>query len=74
MGGASREEKQMDDFRLVLEECQLQDVSFFGPKFTWERGNLPETNIRERFDRGVAILEWMNNFSYARIQHLPYSR
>ncbi|MBA0763221.1 hypothetical protein Gotri_012708 [Gossypium trilobum] len=34
----------MKAFRKTLEECQLEDI----------RGNLPETNIKERLDRGVA--------------------
>ncbi|MBA0551047.1 hypothetical protein Golob_021950 [Gossypium lobatum] len=30
--------------------------------FTWEMGNLPETIIQERLDRGVATEEWMSMF------------
>ncbi|KAA3460308.1 reverse transcriptase [Gossypium australe] len=41
--------------------------------FTWERGNLPETKIEEKLDRGVANKEWMNLFPMGSIQHLPYS-
>ncbi|KAA3462404.1 reverse transcriptase [Gossypium australe] len=57
-GGAPREEKRMEAFHNVLEECQLMDVGFSGLWFTGERGSLPETNIRERLDRGVANAEW----------------
>ncbi|XP_016676523.1 uncharacterized protein [Gossypium hirsutum] len=53
-GGLPREEKRMELFQKTLEECQLNDVGFSGRWFAWERGNLPETNIRERLDRGVA--------------------
>ncbi|MBA0770325.1 hypothetical protein Gotri_018977 [Gossypium trilobum] len=38
-----REERRMEAFRETLEECQLKDIG----------GNLPETNIKERLDRGV---------------------
>ncbi|KAA3468220.1 reverse transcriptase [Gossypium australe] len=51
-GGQLREERRMVAFREALEDCQLMDLGFQGPWFTWERGNLPETNIRERLDRG----------------------
>lgn len=39
-------------FFRVLEECRLMDVGYCKTWFTWERQNLPETNIMERFDRG----------------------
>lgn len=52
----------MQVFREVLNECALIDVGFSGTWYTWERGNLPETNIRERLDRGVAFEAWFNMF------------
>ncbi|KAA3490759.1 BEACH domain-containing lvsC [Gossypium australe] len=51
-GGQPREKRKMAAFREVLDECQLVDMGFQGTWFTWERGNLPETNIKERLDRG----------------------
>ncbi|KAA3474232.1 reverse transcriptase [Gossypium australe] len=47
-----RDERQMEKFRKVLDECQLMDVDYVGSRFTWERGKLLETNIREMLDRG----------------------
>ncbi|KAA3487428.1 reverse transcriptase [Gossypium australe] len=61
-GGAQRDHKKMEAFRETLEDCQLQDIGYSGTWFTWERGNLPETNIRERLDRGVANEKWLNLF------------
>lgn len=51
-GGLPRDEKRMELFRKALEFCQLNDVGYLGRWFTWEKGNLPETNIRERLVRG----------------------
>ncbi|KAA3479889.1 reverse transcriptase [Gossypium australe] len=51
----------------------LVDVGYSGNWFTWERGNLPETNIQERLDRGVATEEWSSLFPNSLIQHLPHS-
>ncbi|KAA3481457.1 reverse transcriptase [Gossypium australe] len=51
-GGQPREERKMAAFREVLDECQLLDMGFQGTWFTWERGNLPETIIKERLDMG----------------------
>ncbi|KAA3475509.1 reverse transcriptase [Gossypium australe] len=49
------------------------DVGYSGNWFTWERGNLSKTNIRERLDRGVANVNWMFMFPEATIQHLVHS-
>ncbi|KAK5802151.1 hypothetical protein PVK06_029734 [Gossypium arboreum] len=62
----------MEIFRRTL-ECQLNDVGFYGNWFTWERGNLPKTNIQERLDKGVANIEWIIIFLEVRVQHLVYS-
>ncbi|MFQ6667115.1 hypothetical protein Gotur_033240 [Gossypium turneri] len=64
---------RMEAFRKVLEECSLSDMGFNGNWFTWERGNLPETNIQERLDRGVANEEWLQIFPEFQIQHLPHT-
>ncbi|KAA3458727.1 reverse transcriptase [Gossypium australe] len=68
-----REEKRMAAFREVLDECQLMDVGFKGVWFTWERGNILETNIKERLDRGVANAKWMHLFPKGNIYHLIHS-
>ncbi|MBA0696698.1 hypothetical protein Goari_003229, partial [Gossypium aridum] len=46
--GMPREERRMEAFQDVIEECQLMDVGYLEEWFTLERGNLPKTNIRER--------------------------
>ncbi|KAA3488532.1 non-ltr retroelement reverse transcriptase [Gossypium australe] len=71
--GLPRGQKRMDAFRETLEECKLMDIGYSGVWFTWEKGNLPETNIRERLDRGVANEEWLLLFPMVKVQHLPYS-
>lgn len=50
----SRDERRLEIFRKVLQECRLVDVGYFGTWFTWVKGDLSETNIREHLDRGVA--------------------
>ncbi|KAA3480252.1 reverse transcriptase [Gossypium australe] len=72
-GGLPREEKKMEEFRQVLADCQVEDLGYSGNWFTWERGNLPETNIQERLDRGVGNEEWRSFFPNYLIQHLPHS-
>ncbi|KAA3472860.1 reverse transcriptase [Gossypium australe] len=72
-GGIPRDERRMEVFREVLADCGLMDVGFSAKWFTWERGNLPENNIRERLDRGVANKDWQNMFPDGSIQHLTHS-
>ncbi|XP_016706908.2 uncharacterized protein [Gossypium hirsutum] len=72
-GGRLRPIGQMRDFRGVLEDCCLNDLGFVGRWFTWERGRFASTNIRERLDRGVASLSWMNTFPGYRLEHSSHS-
>lgn len=51
-----KEERRIEVFRKVIEEYQLMDVGYSGVWFTWEIGNFPETNIKERFDRGWQMI------------------
>ncbi|KAH1074512.1 hypothetical protein J1N35_026840 [Gossypium stocksii] len=71
--GRLRSERQMDAFRSTLEFCNLNDLGFIGRWFTWERGRFAHTNIRERLDRGVATLEWMNLFPSFQVEYLSHS-
>lgn len=63
----------MEMFREVLEECDLFDVGYSERWYTWERGNFTETNIRERLDRGVTNVAWLEFFSNASIRLLSHS-
>lgn len=56
VGGISRDKRRMELFREVFTDCQLMDVGFMGPKFTWEKGTLKKTNIRKRLDRGLHMI------------------
>jgi hypothetical protein len=53
-GGAQWREAQMDIFCNMLEGCQLSDLGFLGPKFTWVNHRTNGTFIKERLDRAVA--------------------
>lgn len=68
-----RNEKSMEMFRETLEDCCLVDVGFSSPWFTWERGNLSKTNIREQLYRGVINVSWLDNFPNMVVLHLPNS-
>ncbi|KAK5832955.1 hypothetical protein PVK06_016764 [Gossypium arboreum] len=57
-----REERHMEDIRMALKDFQLVDIGYSRSWFTREMGNLSETIMRERLDRGVANMRWMNLF------------
>ncbi|GMI85899.1 hypothetical protein HRI_002259200 [Hibiscus trionum] len=63
----------MRGFRNVLEDCGLFDLGYYGPWFTWEKGRLEATLIRERLDRGVANDGWWNLFPNVSVCHLTHS-
>jgi hypothetical protein len=42
----------------TLEECELTDLGYCGPKFTWTNCQEGESLIRERLNRGLANSAW----------------
>ncbi|MBA0754230.1 hypothetical protein Gogos_022353, partial [Gossypium gossypioides] len=54
-GGIPRDDRMIEEFRNMLEDCALEDIGYIGHWFTWECGNLRETNIKERLDREVTM-------------------
>ncbi|KAA3488701.1 Exo_endo_phos domain-containing protein [Gossypium australe] len=73
MGGCLRDDRQIGAFRDVLEECELHDLGFTGQWFTWERGKLPNNNIREILDRRVENVAWWESFPDYMVNHLQHS-
>ena len=49
-----KKERQMIEFKEVLEDCMLEDLGFVGHWYTWEKGRHVENNITERLDKVVA--------------------
>ena len=72
-GGNDRPRQQKKNFINTINYCGLRDLGFFGPKFTWlyQRGDGLQT--RERLDRAMATLEWLNIFPEAKVFHLTFS-
>ncbi|KAL4318018.1 hypothetical protein GQ457_18G000980 [Hibiscus cannabinus] len=72
-GGLLRSQRQMDAFRIALEDCSLSDIGYQGSWFTWEKGKFAGTNIRERLDRGVANEHWWSLFPSFTLSHMVNS-
>jgi hypothetical protein len=57
-GWTGQPNSQMTAFRQALESCDLFDLGYRGPKFTWCSFWNDGDFIKERLDRGVANSEW----------------
>lgn len=66
-GGRSRPRGLMEAFQKTLEDCNLSDLGFKGPKYTWSNCQDGSALIRERLDRVVANRGWCDLFSDAEV-------
>jgi hypothetical protein len=69
-GGVLRREGQMEEFRTVLEDCNLCELSFEGPKYTWTNGKEDRDFTEERLDRAVATKELCQIFKSVKVKVL----
>ncbi|KAF5464528.1 hypothetical protein F2P56_014601 [Juglans regia] len=68
-GGNPRPERQLRDFREVVDVCRLRDLGYLGPKFTWSNRRAGDKCIRERLDRCLVNSEWWASFPRAHVTH-----
>lgn len=73
LGPSDRGERQMRLFRECLEDCQLVDLGFCGPKFTWNNRQHGENNIRVRLDRGIANGLFIQYFEDIQVENIVTS-
>lgn len=62
-----RPRSQMQAFQTTLGDCNLVDLGFYGPKFTWWNGRHGADCTRERLDRAVANPAWTWMFDAAEV-------
>ena len=55
------------EFISFIQNMQLNDMGFMGPKFTWKR-----SNVESRIDRVLANSNWIDCFNDATVTHLPF--
>ena len=60
----------MEQFREVLDECNLLDLGFSRNKFTWSRTYPNGGMVWERLDRAVCTMEWYDLFLSTSVQTL----
>ena len=67
MGGNLRRQSLMLAFQHTLEVCELIDLGFLRPKYTWSNCQEGSALIRERLDRGVANISWRSFYPDAEV-------
>uniref|UniRef100_A0A803PYN2 Uncharacterized protein n=1 Tax=Cannabis sativa TaxID=3483 RepID=A0A803PYN2_CANSA len=71
-GGNLRSANQMDEFRSVLDSCQLNELPFNGDPFTWIKGRHNVDTIKERLDCCFTNNSWTSHFQPLVTSHLDY--
>ena len=66
-GGNEKHRGLMEDFHSTLDFCDLVDLGFRGPKFTWNNGREDGVFVQKHLDRVVANDGWRNFFPKANI-------
>ena len=59
------------EFKECLDECNMIDLGFAGPKYTWTNHRPITSLILERIDRCFANSGWRLLYSEAIVTHLP---
>jgi hypothetical protein len=70
-GGNRPVASRIREFRDCLNDCNMIDMGFSGPKFTWSNCHDISSLIMERLDRVVANTEWRLIYPDASVTHLP---
>ncbi|KAK3010773.1 hypothetical protein RJ639_011993 [Escallonia herrerae] len=70
-GGIPTSRNRCSTFVNRINSCQLLDLGFQGPLFTWFRNRNGHCYLKERLDRGLCNRQWRLNFPEAFIKHLP---
>ncbi|XP_030936513.1 uncharacterized protein LOC115961727 [Quercus lobata] len=72
-GGNIRPEWQMKNFREAVNQCNLRDIGYIGPNFTWCRRLGARGWIKERLDRALASTNWSVMFPNVGLHHVAAS-
>jgi hypothetical protein len=69
-GGNTMDYNTMTSFRNTIDICNLNDLGFEGPKFTWHNRQQDDHYIQARLDRFFANTNWVSIFPHYRNSHL----
>lgn len=69
-GGMTRPERSFFEFRNIIAEMGMGDISFRGDAFTWANNREREGFIQERLDRFLGSSEWLLHFDTAEVTYV----
>jgi hypothetical protein len=69
-GGNRPSNSRIREFRNCLNACNMIDLGFSGPKYTWSNCHDMNSLIMERLDRVLANPDWRILFPEASVTHL----
>lgn len=61
----------MEAFREAVDRCGLNDMGYYGRKFTWSNGRHGAAFTKERLDRAFCNNAWARLFNESRVNTLP---
>jgi hypothetical protein len=69
-----RSERRMAAFRSTLSFCNLFDLGFAGPPWTFDNKQKDRKNVKGRIDRAVASVCWTELFAETKVTHICSTR
>lgn len=71
LGGRAARSFHLRRFANWISSCNLIDLGFSGPRFTWSNLRPGLGHVKERLDRALSNADWRLLFPEAIVQHLP---
>ncbi|KAM0902952.1 hypothetical protein ACQ4PT_018963 [Festuca glaucescens] len=70
IGPSDQSEAQINAFRDCLQDYELMDIGFEGPKFTWSNRQEADTHVKVRLDRAVANGDFSRIFEDCAVENI----
>jgi len=71
LGGRSFNRFYFNNFAQFMNQFGMIDLGFSSNSFTWSNHCQCSSLIKERLDRGIASIQWVQQFPSYLISHLP---
>ncbi|KAK2641855.1 hypothetical protein Ddye_023618 [Dipteronia dyeriana] len=73
VGGSDKSLSSMNLFRQAVDDCNLIDLGYSGPRLTWNNKRDGKWNIQERLDKYLVTNQWRDKFWNASVSHLGFN-